>query len=121
MFDDTVPALARLSGSGWSHIVLSNHVPELVDLVDGLGLARHLEHVLTSARIGYEKPHPEAFRAALHACGNPRNVWMVGDNPLADVAGAEAVALPAILVRRAGAATRRANGLADAVALILAS
>jgi putative hydrolase of the HAD superfamily len=47
VFDDTVAALARLSGSGWSHVVLSNHVPELSDLIDGLGLARHFEHVVT--------------------------------------------------------------------------
>jgi putative hydrolase of the HAD superfamily len=121
LFDDTVPALARLSEFGWSHVVLSNHVPELPDLVRGLGLTGHFKHVVTSARIGYEKPHAEAFRAALRMCGNPRRVWMVGDNPVADVGGAEAIGLPAILVRSAGEATHRADGLADAAALILAA
>lgn len=55
---------------------------------------------LSSAAIGYEKPHPRSFRIALEAAQNPANVWMVGDNPIADIAGAEAVGIPAILVRR---------------------
>ncbi len=29
LFDDTLPALDQLSADGWSHVVLSNHVPEL--------------------------------------------------------------------------------------------
>ncbi|MEW5866793.1 MAG: HAD hydrolase-like protein [Bacillota bacterium] len=33
------------------------------------------------------------------AAGDPADVWMVGDNLVADVAGAEALGLPAILVR----------------------
>jgi len=39
------------------------------------------------------------FKAALNAAGHPRVVWMVGDNPVADIVGAEAVGIPAILVR----------------------
>ena len=43
---------------------------------------------------------------------------MVGDNPHADVEGAEAVGLPAILVRSEGRARHRAAGLEGAVAVI---
>ena len=117
-FDDTLPALSALREAGWRNVVLSNHVPELADLVAGLGLAEHLDDVFSSASTGYEKPHPEAFRLALAACGNPRQAWMVGDNPHADIEGAEAVGLPAILVRSAGSARRRAAGLEGAVAMI---
>jgi ribonucleotide monophosphatase NagD (HAD superfamily) len=42
----------------------------------------------------------------------------VGDNPHADIEGAEAVGLPAILVRSDGRARHRAGGLEDAVAVI---
>jgi len=118
LFDDTLPALAALRESGWRNAVLSNHVPELADLVAGLGLAPHLDEVFSSARTGYEKPHPEAFRQALAACGNPRRAWMVGDNPHADIEGAEGVGLRAILVRSEGRARHRAAGLQEAVALI---
>jgi putative hydrolase of the HAD superfamily len=118
LFEDTKAALSALSEQGWRHVVLSNHVPELADLIGGLGLAAHLDGIFSSARTGYEKPHPEAFRLALRACGRPRRAWMVGDNPRADVAGAEAVGLPAILVRSSGPARLRAAGLAQAAAII---
>jgi HAD superfamily hydrolase (TIGR01549 family) len=102
LFDDTVPALSHLSQAGWRHALLSNHVPELEKIVAGLGLDRHLEAVLCSAVTGYEKPHPEAFAAALRLRRNGEPVWMVGDNPEADVEGARRAGFPAILVRRDG-------------------
>ena len=103
LFDDTVPALSLLSRAGWRHAVLSNHVPELEQILAGLGLDRHLDAVLCSAVTGYEKPHPEAFAGALRLRLNGEPVWMVGDNPEADVEGARRAGLPAILVRRNGA------------------
>jgi putative hydrolase of the HAD superfamily len=79
-----------------------------------------IDAVFTSARTGFEKPHPEAFRIALRACGEPEMAWMVGDNPVADVAGAEAIGLPAILARTADpSATLRAADLNQAAAMII--
>jgi putative hydrolase of the HAD superfamily len=120
LFEDTIPSLQALRDAGWRMAVLSNHVPELEQLAAGLGLDGLFEEVFTSAAIGYEKPHAEAFAHALRACGSPSRVWMVGDNPVADVAGAEAVGIPAILVRGEVAVRRSAPGLAEAVALLLA-
>ncbi len=120
LFADTLPALEALRDAGWRTAVLSNHVPELGEIAAGLGLGGHLEAIFSSALTGWEKPHPEAFAHALAACGDPGEVWMVGDNPLADVAGAEAAGIPAVLVRSQGEAARRAAGLAEAVELILA-
>jgi putative hydrolase of the HAD superfamily len=120
LFEDTIPALERLRAAGWRCAVLSNHVPELPALAQGLGLTEFVDAIVTSAVIGYEKPHPEAFRIALRAAGDPARAWMVGDNPVADVAGAEALGLPAVLVRRPGDAVRRADDLHGAVDLILA-
>lgn len=119
LFPDTLPALERLRVAGWRCVVLSNHIPELPALAEGLGLSGHLDVVITSAAIGYDKPHPEAFRIGLEAAGDPTEVWMVGDNPIADVGGAEAVGIPAILVRRQGEVDRRAEDLLGAVDLIL--
>ena len=100
-------------------MVLSNHVPELEDIVTGVGLRGHFEAVLTSALMGYEKPHPEAFRMALREAGSPEQVWMVGDNPVADVQGAESLGIPAILVHSDGPAARRAPDLLAAAEMIL--
>jgi putative hydrolase of the HAD superfamily len=121
LFEDTLPALRATRAGGWSNVVVSNHVPELPVLVTGLGLDDELDAVFSSALIGYEKPHPEAFRYALRECGNPTAVWMVGDNPHADVAGAEAIGLRAVHVRTASQSRYRFDDLAGAVELILAS
>jgi putative hydrolase of the HAD superfamily len=100
LYDDALPTLGRLSAAGWRHVVLSNHVPELRDLLATLGLAPLLMGVVNSAETGYEKPHPEAFRLGVAAAQGATTIWMIGDNPVADIAGAEAAGLPAILVRR---------------------
>ena len=122
LFEDTLPVLGELARDGWRHAILSNHVPELPALIDGLGLGELIDVVLTSAVIGYDKPHPRAFALALEACGNPDPVWLVGDNPIADVAGAEAAGIPAIQVRStSGNSSRRAGDLHHAAILIRAT
>ena len=59
-----------------------------------------LAQVFNSAVIGYEKPNPGAFQTVLNALPDREAIWMIGDNIVADIQGAEAVGLPAILVRR---------------------
>jgi putative hydrolase of the HAD superfamily len=103
LFDDVIPTLDALTEAGWRHAILSNHVPELPALVTGLGLDRFFDAVVSSAATGYEKPHPEAFAHARRAVGDPDELWMVGDNPVADVQGARAAGILGILVRRDGA------------------
>ena len=118
VFPDSPAALEATRAAGWRNVILSNHVPELEALVGRLGLADLVEDVHSSAVSGYEKPNPRAFELALAAAGNPAERWMVGDNPRADVAGAEAVGVPAILVRTVAQAPRRAPDAAAAAALI---
>lgn len=118
-FEDSLPALAAIRAAGWRNVILSNHVPELAGLVQALGLAGLVEQVHSSGLSGFEKPHPQAFRLALEACGDPQRRWMVGDNPAADVAGAEALGIPAILIRTDATARLRAPDAAGAAALIL--
>lgn len=99
VFDDTFPALQRTAESGWRNVVVSNHVPELAGIVAAVGLGDLIDGIVTSAVVGYEKPHPRIYRYALEAAGSPKRVWMIGDNPYADVIGAEQAGIPAILVR----------------------
>jgi putative hydrolase of the HAD superfamily len=120
LFPDTVPALQSLRTAGWRTGVLSNHVPELAELARALGVHELLDAVFTSGLSGYEKPHSEAFRIAVDAFGDPEQVWMVGDSVGADVDGAEALGIPAVLVRTTGEVARHAEDLLGAVELILA-
>lgn len=53
---------------------------------------------ISAADIGHLKPHPAIFRAALECLGlEPASVVFVGDNPTADIAGAQAAGLQAVL------------------------
>ena len=112
LFPDTLPTLERLSQAGWTHAILSNHVPELRLLVAALGLDDIVALLSCSAETGYEKPHAQAFASVLDRV-RPARAWMVGDNVVADVLGAEAVGLPAVLVRRPDP---RAERYADSLA-----
>jgi putative hydrolase of the HAD superfamily len=120
LYDDTIPTLRALSAAGWQHTILSNHVPELPGIVRHLELDDYMDHVLNSAATGYEKPHPRAYGIALERVAATGPVWMLGDNYRADVAGAEAVGLQAILVRKRHPGARfYCPGLGDVVTLLV--
>ncbi|HEY8861084.1 MAG TPA: HAD family hydrolase [Candidatus Limnocylindria bacterium] len=66
----------------------------LADAIDGIG---------SSHDVGWRKPHRAMFDRALElAAVRPGEAFMVGDNPIADVRGAQAVGIRAVL-RRTGA------------------
>jgi putative hydrolase of the HAD superfamily len=106
-----LPRNARTLGSlreeGWEHVVLSNHVPELDEIIRCLGLHELVSAVVNSAVTGYEKPHPKAFEIATSRAQCPTNLWMVGDSHEADAREAERSGIRAILVRRDDPAIRR--------------
>lgn len=99
LFADTIPVLESLQKLGWRHVIVSNHVPELGEIVAHLRLDRYIDHLINSAEVGYEKPHPNIFRAALEKVGDVDDMWMIGDNIHADVIGAQNMGIKAILVR----------------------
>ena len=51
-----------MKSEGYRMIILSNHVPELPQIVCDLGLTDAFEAVLGSAQTAVEKPHPRALR-----------------------------------------------------------
>lgn len=95
-----VAALRATVRAGLHNVVLSNHAPELPQLVADLGLEPYLWRTLTSAALGVEKPDPEIFRLAQRICAASPDSWMVGDNPNVDVEGARTVGMRALLVHR---------------------
>jgi putative hydrolase of the HAD superfamily len=98
LFEDTIPVLSSLKELNWRNVILSNHMPELPDIVKALGLSPYFDFCITSAATGYEKPNPQAFHLALERAGNPEKAWLIGDNVISDIQGAEAAGIPAILV-----------------------
>jgi len=100
LIDQADAVLCNLRQAGWRHVMLSNNFPELPKLCDLLGIGQYFEHFIVSAAVGFEKTHPEIFRLALEKTGQPEIRFMVGDNPVADIAGAQAAGIPGILVNR---------------------
>lgn len=99
LFDDALPVLNELSGAGWQHVLLSNHVPELKLILQHLAISSHFRLIFNSADTGYEKPHPQAFQNVLEKLPAERECWMIGDNYQADIIGAAQLGIPGILVR----------------------
>lgn len=103
LFDDVEPALDRLAGAGIASIVVSNHIWRLPEVVMALGISSRFEGVLTSARVGYRKPHPQMFAAAVRLAGVALGEMLfVGDNPQHDVTGPRAFGMRAVLLDRGG-------------------
>ena len=119
LFDDTEETLLALKVLGWKHGVISNHVPELENILDFLGLTKHFDLIINSALIGYEKPNKEILRIALEQAKYPDDVWMVGDNLEADIHGAVKVGIKSILVRNVDSRARfNCEGLKEVINIV---
>ncbi len=107
LFDDTRPALSALTASGVRCYIVSNHLWELPEVASSLGLDGLIESVLTSARIGYRKPHPAVYAAALREAGVAAGeALFVGDSWEHDVAGPRRAGMAALLIDRSGSSGR---------------
>jgi putative hydrolase of the HAD superfamily len=101
VFPDAMPALEALRARGLVIGAVSNWIWQLPELLHSLELVAHFNFVAASARVGYEKPHPEIFRHALReARVQPEEALHVGDHLDADVAGAQAAGIAAVLIDR---------------------
>lgn len=99
VIEGAAEALRTTSAAGYRNVILSNHAPELPALVDALGLGSLVEDTITSASVGAQKPNRVIFEHAIQRTGirSVGEAWMVGDNPIADVQGAEAAGIRGIL------------------------
>ena len=101
VYPDVHPALDGLAARGLLIGAVSNWVWNLPELLHDLDLVRHFGFVAASARIGYEKPHRRIFEWALEqARVEAGEALHVGDHLDADVAGAAAVGIGAVLIDR---------------------
>jgi HAD superfamily hydrolase (TIGR01549 family) len=101
LFDDALPALEFVRGSGLKVGLLSNSSRNLNEFVAHHGLA--VDAVLTSFAHGKTKPHESIFLAVLELLEvAPAEALMVGDTLSEDVEGALAVGMRAVLLDRDG-------------------
>ena len=103
-YPDAAPALRRLRAAGLHLVVVSNWDCSLGEALEGAGLRKLVDRVVTSAEVGMAKPHPAIMRAALQAAGaRPDEAVVVGDSLDHDVAAARAAGVGPILLAREAA------------------
>jgi putative hydrolase of the HAD superfamily len=121
-FADVVPGLRALRERGLRLVVASNWDCSLPEWLAGAGLWELLDGAASSAVVGAAKPDPAVFEAALEIAGaEPGEAVHVGDSLDNDVAGARAVGVRAVLVRREGeppAGVEAVRGLDELAALL---
>jgi len=92
-------ALARMRAAGLRLAVVSNFDGRLPGLLRDLGLAALVDHVAWSSNAGAAKPAAAIFHGALAALGVPPGAALhAGDGRVADVDGARAAGMRAVLV-----------------------
>jgi putative hydrolase of the HAD superfamily len=104
-FPEVPGVLAALRARGLALVVVSNWDVSLHGVLADTGLAGAVDAAVISAEVGAAKPDPAIFARALEAAGGvaPGDALHVGDSPEADVDGARAAGLDAVLVVRGGA------------------
>ncbi len=122
----TFDALDRLRAAGIRMAVVSNSDGRADEGLRAAGLLERFEFVIDSQLVGFEKPDPRIFAAALDRMGvaAAESVY-VGDLYEIDVVGARAAGMDVILLDpfadHAGRGVRTARDVAGAVDLILGS
>jgi putative hydrolase of the HAD superfamily len=96
--------LGALRERGCALVVVSNWDVSLHDVLDQTGLRPLVDAVVTSAELGVAKPDPAIFAHALELAGGvpAAEALHVGDDVAADVEGARAAGIAAVLVARDG-------------------
>jgi putative hydrolase of the HAD superfamily len=103
VFADSAPTLEALVRRGIRLGVISNWPPTLEATLAGCGILKYFDVVVVSGHVGYAKPNPAIFRAAVEQLAVPaHHIWFVGDSVSHDVAGARGAGLRPILLDRRG-------------------
>jgi putative hydrolase of the HAD superfamily len=103
-FREVPGVLAALRAAGCRLVVVSNWDVSLHAALADAGLAPLVDGAISSAEAGAAKPAPAIFARALELAGGiaPAEALHVGDDLDADVGGARAAGIPALLVVRDG-------------------
>ena len=101
LFPDVLPALERIRALGYRLGMITNVNSDPSGDLERVGLKGQFDVIVASSVVGFEKPDARIFGIALDALGvAPHEAVHVGDGLLADVEGAKAAGLKAVLLDR---------------------
>ncbi len=113
VYSDTLPTLLELKKKGIPLGIISNTTnPIFMKNWERrkFGLDGFFELALYSSSLPFRKPHPSIFKLAIHRLKlKPDEIAFVGDNPQADIVGAQGVGMVAVWLNRNGIKPR--NGI----------
>jgi len=103
LYPETLPVLQVLQQEGIQLGVISNFDSRLVRVLQALQLDGYFSSLTLSTQVGYAKPDPRIFQAALAAHGiPPAAAGHIGDSRRDDYQGAKAAGLRALWLDREG-------------------
>ena len=108
LYDDALPALIKLKAHNYRTALISNTPwgsPANLwrEEIKRLGIAEYLDVAVFCRDVGWRKPAPHIFTYALHQLRVPAGQCLfIGDNPVWDVEGPQAVGIEALLIDRKG-------------------
>jgi putative hydrolase of the HAD superfamily len=103
LFDDVMPSLLRIRSAGIKTALISNADADVTEIAFHFAFADRMDLIVTSALVGYEKPDPRTFHAALEPLAiDPAHSLHIGDQAKSDISGALAVGMQAALIDRYG-------------------
>jgi putative hydrolase of the HAD superfamily len=122
-FPEVGPALCRLREAGYRLAIASNFDARLHSVMDGTPELSAIELRLISSEIKHRKPSERFFAALKGATGAaPSEMLFVGDDPVIDVAAAQAAGFWALQIDRGNASDENPalRSLDDLVARLIA-
>lgn len=99
LYSDTMDTLCTVKEMGYTNVILSNNYPDLDETLEKLEIIQYFDGVIVSAAEGYDKPRIELFHLAKKRFPD-NEYYMVGDNPVADIAGGKNANMKTILVHK---------------------
>lgn len=103
LFPEVPEVLEKLKDSGYVMAIVSNvSIHRMAEeSLSKLNLTKFFKALVTSASVGWRKPHPTIFSEALRTVDLlASRVFFVGDSLWEDVYGAKSVGIKAILINR---------------------
>ena len=89
LYEDVLPTLEWLRGSGMRKGIVSNWQRGLSHFCRELGILDYFDFVIVSAEVGFQKPDVRMFEIASERMGlAPGQILHIGDNPVQDVGAA---------------------------------